>query len=90
MKNERKAKGKLVFLCYSMLPQLFATLLKDGQQVILFFCTQHLDASLAEVGDTLEDWTGGQMATGMENATEFCGLAFRAHLLCITAFDVDA
>ena len=30
MKKVQNAKGKLVFLCYSVLAQLFATLLKDG------------------------------------------------------------
>ena len=37
------------------LPQLFAAVFKDGQEVVLFFCAEHLDARLAEVGNALED-----------------------------------
>ena len=33
---------------------------------------------------------GSQMATSMQDAAEFGGLSFGAHLLRITAFDVDA
>ena len=31
--------------------------------------SQHGDSRLAEIRDALEDWGGGQMATGVENAS---------------------
>lgn len=40
-------------------------LLKNGDDIVKLIGTEHLDAGLAEVGDTFEDGTGGKMAAGM-------------------------
>ena len=66
-------------------------MLEDVEELLLRLGTQHLDARLSEVWNTLEDRGSGEMATGVENGTlldsevGIAGLPGEGQ-----AFDIDA
>ena len=65
------------FLLYCL--DSFSAFLQDFLQFILLVGPKHGDTGLLEVRDSLEDRGGGQMATGVENAS-----------ILVDALDIDA
>lgn len=57
--------------CYTRFFQQLAALFQEVVKLADGLGTQHLDAHLAEIGNTLEDRRGCQVAAGMENGTQF-------------------
>ena len=65
--------------CVSSLSQFGSGFFEDGQEVIHRVGAEHGDARLSEIGDALEDGGGGEVSSGMQDAS-----------LLVYPFNIDA
>lgn len=76
--------------CYTRFFQQLAALFQEVVKLADGLGTQHLDAHLAEIGNTLEDGRGCQVAAGMENGTQFVArIIFPAFLNYMGQIDLE-